>query len=282
MLLEPEVIARTWGPRARPGDGTPPVDRPFWPEAISRIRRRHPRFLFVAEAYWGLEWEVQEQGFDFTYDKRLYDRLREQHAGAVRDHLRADLDFQEKSARFLENHDEPRAAATFPPGVHEAAAVVTFFTPGLRFFHEGQFEGRQNFLSVHVDRAAAEPVNDELQQFYARLLTGLRQRAVREGAWQLLACAPAWEDNGTSESFIASNWQGPEGQRLLVAVNYAPHQSQCYVHLPDADALRGGSYCLDDLMGPASYLRDGDELATRGLYLDLPPWGYHAFAVTPQ
>ena len=76
MLLEPEVFARTWGERARPRDGTPPVDRPFWPDAIARIRQRHPQFLFVAEVYWDLEWALQEEGFDFTYDKRLYDRLR--------------------------------------------------------------------------------------------------------------------------------------------------------------------------------------------------------------
>ena len=89
MLLEPEVIARTWGERARPRDGTPPVDRPFWPEAIARIRQRHPQFLFVAEVYWGLEWALQEEGFDFTYDKRLYDRLRAGKARPVREHLRA-------------------------------------------------------------------------------------------------------------------------------------------------------------------------------------------------
>lgn len=96
----------------------------------------------MAEVYWDLEWELQQQGFDYTYDKRLYDRLREGHARPVREHFHADLEFQHKSARFLENHDEPRAAAAFPPEMHEAAAVLTFLSPGLRFFHQGQFEGR--------------------------------------------------------------------------------------------------------------------------------------------
>ena len=39
------------------------------------IKRRHPGFTFVAEVYWDMEWELQQAGFDFTYDKRLYDRL---------------------------------------------------------------------------------------------------------------------------------------------------------------------------------------------------------------
>ena len=60
----------------------------------------------------------------------------------VREHFYAAPDYQDKLARFLENHDEPRAAATFDQKNHEAAAVITFFSPGLRFFHQGQFEGR--------------------------------------------------------------------------------------------------------------------------------------------
>jgi hypothetical protein len=30
-------------------------------------------------------------------------------------------------------------------------------------------------------------------------------------------------------------------------------------------------------MGEARYERAGEELASRGLYLDLPPWSYHVF-----
>jgi hypothetical protein len=100
-----------------------------------RVRQRVPDFCFMAEVYWDLEWTLQQQGFDYTYDKRLYDRLRDGHARAVREHFHAGLEYQTKLARFLENHDEPRAAVTFSPGVHAAAAVITFLSPGLRFFH---------------------------------------------------------------------------------------------------------------------------------------------------
>ena len=74
----------------------------------------------MAEVYWDMEWTLQQQGFDYTYDKSLYDRLCEGHARAVREHFHADLDYQDKLARFLENHDEPRAAATFNRESHEA------------------------------------------------------------------------------------------------------------------------------------------------------------------
>jgi glycosidase len=219
MLVLPEVFARTWGRRSEP----------FWPKATQQVRKGHPDLLFMAEVYWDLEWTLQQQGFDYAYDKRLYDRLREGHARPVREHFHAGLDYQNKLARFLENHDEPRAAAAFPREMYQAAAVITFLSPGLRFFHQGQFEGRLKRISPHLGRAPDEEVNRPLEQFYERLLEVLRRPAVRQGQWQLLECVPAWNGNASSDAFIAFTWQHSGGARLLVVVNYASHPSQCYV-----------------------------------------------------
>ena len=144
--------------RAAPGAS---ALRSSWPTARrERVRaRKTPGFLFMAEVYWDLEWTLQQQGFDYAYDKRLYDRLREQHTRPVREHFQAGLDYQDKLARFLENHDEPRAAATFAPVVHRAAAVITFLSPGLRFFHQGQFEGRKKRIPRRTISGRAAPAN---------------------------------------------------------------------------------------------------------------------------
>ena len=172
MLVLPEVFERTWGIRAEP----------FWPRAIeSRACASIRSFCFMAEVYWDLEWTLQQQGFDYTYDKRLYDRLREGHARPVREHFRAGLDYQDKLARFLENHDEPRAAATFSPDVHEAAAVITFLSPGLRFFHQGQFEGRRKRISPHLVRAPQEPVDQRLERSTTGCSPCCVEPAVRDG-----------------------------------------------------------------------------------------------------
>jgi hypothetical protein len=267
MLILPQVFERTWGVQTQP----------FWPNAIQRVRERFPDFLFLAEVYWDLEWTLQQQGFDYTYDKRLYDRLRDHHARPVREHFQAGLDYQDKLARFLENHDEPRVAATFPSGVHEAAAVITFLSPGLRFFHQGQFQGRQKRISPHLGRAPDEPVDLKLEEFYGRLLSILREPLVRQGEWQLLDCESAWDGNWTWDCFLAFAWEAPDGERLLVVVNFAPNQSQCYVRLPFAD-LAGKHWTLQDLLGAAIYHRNGDELQSRGLYLDVAPWQRHVFS----
>lgn len=280
MLVLPEVIARTWGERSRPADGSAPVDEPFWPYAIQGVRRDRPDFLFMAEAYWDLEWTLQQQGFDYTYDKSLYDRLRGQDAGAVRAHLHADARYQEHSARFIENHDEPRAAAVFGPRMHQAAAVIALLAPGLRFMHEGQPAGRQLRTSNHLRRRAVEPVDRELESFYTRLMTCMKRDEVRNGRWQLMEPRPAWNGNGTFGQFVAFSWE-KDGRRAVVAVNYGPQPAQCYLPLPASDS--GGSVALHDLMNPTvSYVRPSDELAGNGLYLDVPPWRHHVFAVEPH
>ena len=126
------------------------------------------------------------------------------------------MDYQDKLARFLENHDEPRAAATFAPEVHAAAAVLTYFSPGLRFFHQGQFEGRPTaHLAASGAAARTNRWTHRLAQFYARLLAVLRQPLLRDGRWSLLECVPAWQDNPTC------------GQFHRLAVGRQPQTSGC-------------------------------------------------------
>jgi len=266
MLILPEVFERTWGRKPDP----------FWPRVIKIAHEWNPDFCFMAEVYWDLEWTLQQQGFDYTYDKRLYDRLRVGDPRPVREHLHAELDFQSKLARFLENHDEPRAASTFDPDVHRAAAVITYFIPGLRFFHQGQFEGRKKRISPHLIRAPEESPDKEIEEFYGHLLAVLRKPVLKSGTWQWLVCKPAWERNGSWNAFIAYAWEGSHGERMLIAVNYAPHQSQCYVHLTFPE-IKNHTVELNDSLGSASYTREGNDLLERGLYLDMEPWSYHTF-----
>ena len=268
MLVLPEVFERTWGQRA-------PL---FWPQATQRVRERVPGFTFMAEVYWDLEWTLQQQGFDYAYDKRLYDRLREHHARPVREHFHAGLDYQDKLARFLENHDEPRAAATFAADVHKAAAVITFLSPGLRFFHQGQFEGKFKRISPHLSRGPDEPINAELRDFYDRLLSILRQPAFRDGRWQLLECTPAWQGNWTHDCYLVFAWLGPREERFLVAVNYAPNQSQCHVRLP-FEELPGKRWRLQDQLTGGAYDWHGEDLTNRGLFLDMAPWQTSIFSL---
>jgi hypothetical protein len=266
MLLLPDVFERTWGIR----------NEPFWPTAMDAIRETHPAFTFLGEVYWNLEWTMQQQGFDSTYDKTLYDWLKAHQAGSVREHLAAEMDYQNKLTRFLENHDEQRASAAFDKNVHKAAAIITFLSPGMRFFHQGQIEGRQHRISPHLVRGPVEEVDEHLNAFYGRLLCVLGNNVVRNGIWRTLECVSVWEDNQTYAGFIGFEWSLPDGDRLIVVANYSPLQSQCYLKLPGID-LSQNQWQLIDLMNDITYVRDGKELMCDGLFLDAQPWQYHVF-----
>ncbi|AEB10200.1 alpha-amylase family glycosyl hydrolase [Desulfobacca acetoxidans] len=277
MLVLPEVFQRTWGERSLPADGSDPMDEPFWPTVTGPVKAKTPGFIFMAEVYWDLEWELMQQGFDYCYDKKLYDRLLSHDAAAARSHLWADMVYQDRLVRFMENHDEPRAAQDFSPPVHQAAAVITYCIPGLRFFHEGQLEGRRIKVSMHLGRRPEEPVDPNLQKFYRKLLACLERPEVRDGRWKLLEVRPAWECNPTWDRLLAFAWERVPGQRLLIAVNYGHTQGQCYVNFPFVD-FSGRKVILQDLMSETVYERGGDDLLINGLYLDLPAWGYHILA----
>jgi len=267
MLILPEIFQRTWG--------TTP--EPFWPRATETVHSKYPDFTFMAEVYWDLEWTLQQQGFRYCYDKRLYDRLKGGDARPVREHLLAGLDYQDKLARFLENHDEPRAAAEFPWPQHRAAAVITFLSPGLRFFHQGQFEGARVRVPVHLCRGPVDPIDAEVRTFYAGLLQVLEKTAaLREGAWSQIPLQAAWPGNWTSDGFVAYVWLGDKGSRHLVVVNYAGNQGQCRLFLPFPD-LQGRQVRLTDVMGTEVYDRDGTDLAENGLFIDHAPWHFNVF-----
>lgn len=266
MLVVPDVFLSTWGLHSEP----------FWPRATSGIHETQPEFVFLAEVYWDMETTLLEQGFDYAYDKRLYDLLREQRAPAVREQLKRQPRL-DHLAHFLENHDEPRAADLFEPDVHRAAAVITFLTPGMRFFHTGQREGRRLRLPVQLARAPDEATDDELAAFYDLLLACLAHPVFREGAWRLLDTAPAWDRNGTDNDVVAFAWTYGE-ERRLVAVNYAAHRSQVYVEFPWSET-GARVWRLSDELGDAEYDRYGADLAEHGLYLDVGPWAYHVFKV---
>jgi hypothetical protein len=245
---------------------------------IQAVRRDHADFAFIAEAYWDLEYALQQQGFDYCYDKSLYDRLEHQGADSVRAHLSGDVGYQRKLVRFLENHDEPRAAATFPPGKNRAAAVTTLTQTGARLVYEGQLEGRRTVrLPVFLARRPDEEPDTDLRAFYERLFDGLRDPVLRSGDWQLGNTA-GWEGNDTWQDLVAWGWRG-DGPSKLVVVNLGDAPAAGHVSLP-WDDLRGRSWRLDDASNGETYERSGDDLRD-GLYVALDPWGWSLFDLKP-
>lgn len=200
-------------------------------------------------------------------------------SGQIRDYLIRHMHEEQNPVRFMENHDELRAAFAFPIQVHKAAAVLTYLSPGLRFFYQGQIEGSRKKIPVQLRRRPTEPVDFRLQDFYCKLLACMRLHVVGSGSCHFLEPIPAWYESCTWQGFIPFIWYGIDGQKLLVVVNYAYNRGQCFVRIPSED-LRGRYIRLTDLMNEIRYDRAGDNLISPGLYLDMPEWGYHVFKLS--
>jgi hypothetical protein len=197
-------------------------------------------------------------------------------ARSILSHLYADLVYQNRMIRFIENHDERRATMALGPGRDLAAAVLIATLPGATLLHDGQMIGQQVRLPVQLGRRPPEPANAEVEAVYRTLLKEAAQPIYHEGRWLLRDTMPAWDLNASNRSLIAYTWRSADERRLIV-VNYSPSSAQGRVPLPDFD-LRGQLWTLRDAVRQTEYERDGDEMADHGLYIDLMPWQAHLFA----
>jgi hypothetical protein len=270
MLVLSDVFSATWKDRLH---STMPA-REFWTEARDAVKE----FTFLAEVYWDLDWRLQQLGFDFTYDKRLYDRLLHASPADVRGHLLADGDYQRRSARFIENHDEPRSAAVFGDRV-QAAAVVISTVPGLRFFHQGQIEGWRKHLPVQLGRWTDEPVDEGLRRFYERLLAVINEDVFHSGKWRLLEIHAAGDESATD--LLAWEWYG-EHEIRIVAVNLGRGTAQGHVQLSLDKAAHPADdrISFEDLLDGRRYPWLRTELNKSGLYVKLGKGGAHILKMT--
>jgi len=268
MLLLNEVFDRTWT------DFPPPagVDLPqgeFWEEAIRETKRAQPGFEFIAEAYWGKEGRLRELGFDFAYDKELTDKLVAREAAAAVAHLRrAGAAGLARGVRFLENHDECRAAARLGAEEHRAAAFLLLGLPGLPLFHDGQFEGARVRTPIQLARQPAEPVDLALRDWYERAPGAVRKSSVGRGSALLPAPIPVGGE--PPDEVVLVEWLEEGGAFAVVAVNLAAGARRCRVPLrsPPAMAWPGR---LPDLLGSGEDWVIPPGGGPGGPLLELPP-----------
>ncbi len=259
--MRSDVFERTWGSRA--GTGPPRTIGPLYP---CRAVLAAPGVSVSSRGLWDLEWALQQQGFDHCYDKKLYDRMEHGDARVYGLHLLADMAYQQRLVRFLENHDEPRAAATFSAEKSRAAAVALLTLPGAKLLHEGQFEGRRVRLPVFLSRRPDESPDSGLQAFYKRLLAETTRDVFLNGNWRFCDRS-GWPDNSSHLNIMAWCWELHD-ERYLIAVNFSGISSQANIYMP-WENVRGKTWRLAELLSAESYERGGDEMAESGLFVSL-------------
>lgn len=262
MLMVTRIFQQTWGERA---NNAPQGE--YWPELIRWVKAQYPHFYFMAEVYWDMEQELLEQGFDACYDKTLYDQLAQFDSNGLQAHLQADPFYQDHLVRFIENHDERRAAVVFPRQARRAAALAALSLPGAKLIHEGQVDGLHERQHVLLERRRSEAPDPDVRSFYQKLLPLLHEPALREGDWRLCEAEP----------FNAWCWQWGD-ERVLVVVNLHPESQQARVRLP-WDDLTGRQWIFKDAFSGFLCRAEGEELTSTGLTVRLPAWGIRYFRV---
>ncbi|MGI6524222.1 MAG: alpha-amylase family glycosyl hydrolase [Bdellovibrionota bacterium] len=274
MLNINDVFEKTWG-GVLSSQGFKRAKDEFWKVAISTLKRRFPDCVMIAEVYWDMEWILQQQGFDYTYDKKLTARLETGNQFKIRGHLNAEHDYQMKSVRFIENHDEQRAAVTFNSEKGKAAAIIMSTLQGMRFYHDGQWEGFKTHLPMQLGRAPFEVIDQDIKAFYDHLLQIIKEPVFKNGSWEFLESLPSWTANDTFNNIFAWEWRlGKE--RRLVTVNYADVMSSCRLAL-DVKGY-GEKILFKDILNNETYPRSTVEVNEEGLYIQLDKYRSHIFS----
>ena len=272
MLVLNKVFAQTWEDKI---ERPVPAFQEFWTEAIALL----PDFMWIGEVYWGLEWELQQRGFHYTYDKRLYDRLCHSTPQDVALHLQADVAFQDKLVRFLENHDEARSAVVFGNVRLPAVGVLMATLPGMRLYHQGQLAGKRIRIPVQLCRVQEESSDEATAAFYERILSITKEDVFHVGQWALLTARSAGDDS--FGNVLAYQWTTNRDWRLIV-VNLSAMVAQAYIHLSEnleIELHKFPVYTLYDRFSDLAYEGRREDLIQNGLYVRLDPFGCHVFSM---
>lgn len=276
MLCLNDVHEQVWGWLLnKKGFFKPKVE--FWSEVTKKIKEIYHDFIFIAEVYWNMEWQLQQLGFDYTYDKTLYDRLRFGRAEEINEHLKALPYYQQRSLRFIENHDEERSYKAFGNKKGLAAAIIASTVPGMRMIHHGQMEGKKTRLPVQLLHTKDDYVQKDILIFYKSLLDIVNIPVFHTGKWRLLEVKSAWVNNNSFKNYLAWEWSN-KVNTIYVITNYSEFRAQCRVQILDL-THQGTQVKFKDLLNKEMYISNCNEITELGLFVDLGGFESHILQI---
>ncbi len=244
----------------------------FWSEALQAVRAKHPDFTFIAEVYWGLEWEIQEMGFDYTYDKVLYDRLRFSNSENIRGHLGAEHLFQMRSIRFTSNHDEEEALKAFGREKSLAASTIIATLPGARMVYLFQMLGRPARVPIQYIQETFEE-DGQIYSYYEKLLQIASKPAFHGGQWSLTPVGPVAEEDNSHRNVLCWTWR-QMNTASTVLINYSDKPVNCHIKLRVAQGE--GKYLLEDFSGVEVLF--SEQMQQQGFSVELKPFESKVFS----
>ncbi|MCJ7424576.1 hypothetical protein MUP01_09970, partial [Candidatus Bathyarchaeota archaeon] len=194
----------------------------------------------------------------------------------VRTYLISESDYEDHYIRFIENHDELRAIEAFGREKSKAAAVIFSTLMGLRFFHDGQLEGRSIRIPLQLSHVQLEKDDQEIFDHYMKLLKLANDRILHDGEWILLDSRNVSNEDRTNDNLLSWAWKFGDSFKIIV-VNYSGITSQGFIKMP-TDFEDCSIVFFDELTGE-KYVYRLDKILNEGLYIRLEPFQSHFFSV---
>jgi hypothetical protein len=182
-----------------------------------------------------------------------------------------------KSIRFIENHDEERAATKFGKEKSLAAGVVISTIKGMKLFYDGQLEGKRVKLPVQLGKEPEERISQRVRTYYKKIFEITNNDIFRRGNWTMLETVPAGEGNISYSNFFSWIWDYKNELRIVV-INYSAATAQCRLQI-NIDSDRENVTLLDLIAGD-KYFRSVKEIKSPGLFIELKGYHSHLFSVT--
>ncbi len=287
MLLTTRIFEKTWAEFLPKNYGQGMDNSEYWEAIIPKVKAERPNFKFIAEVYWNMEWELQQQGFDFCYDKKLYDRLIHARPVDIRGHLKGDIQYQKKLLRFIENHDEPRAIKTLKKKQSLAAFMIISTTPGAFMAHQGQLNGRSVKHPIQLRRFANESSEVELYENYLGVLKYIQKLPMNGGKWINLE-SNILDENKKECPLISFAWYKKEKKEItlyLIVVNYSNDRHTDHIDIYGIleHDFRETHLFAEDLFDERSFVFPTEEVREKEkmeIPINLESWEFSIYKLT--
>ncbi|MFO7794505.1 MAG: alpha-amylase family glycosyl hydrolase [Promethearchaeati archaeon] len=272
MLVTNEIFKKTWGDKV----GNPP-EKDFWEEIIPRIKNKHRNFKFIAEVYWDMEWKLQQQGFDYTYDEKLYNYIMNESPQSIRNHITAEWEYNKKSLRYIENHDEQRTVKQMGILKSKAAAILALSLPGMGLVHEGQMKGYEIKIPVQLKRRTNEMIKNNVLEFYRTLLAIIKDNDIKKNNWELCNVTQTSQDDQSNKYIISYHWWNAQEHYLFI-INFSENFSNGKIKIPTLN-LTSGKLKFKNLFTDEILRYDASEIQNNGFKVELASWKYNIFHI---
>jgi len=316
MTLTKKHYQRLWFPQPGSGGAIPSraglgiakeeFDRifpnEFWREVVDRVAKEVPNTLLLAEAFWLMEgYFVRTLGMHRVYNSAFMNMLKMEENANYRSVMKNVLEFNpqilKRFVNFMNNPDEHTAVAQFGKGdKYFGIAIMMVTMPGLPMFGHGQIEGWIEKYGMEYRKAYwHEEIDWHLvQRHKAEVFPLMKKRHLFSGV-ENFALYDFYTQQGwvNEDVFAYSNRAGDE--RALVIYHNKYDSTKGWIRfstamsvegkliqktLSQALALKSDSqyyYIFRDYKTGLDYIRQGKELAEKGLYIELNAYQYHIF-----